>query len=232
MGEKPPQKVAKIIIGYRTRPVANLEKVLPEFKAPAHFKDPSKIADDIAYKKESFLVYAKDMPYTGTFDEVFLVDPKHNKVVQWSHQATEEDNKPPVAVRVRNYLVKHYPAAWANDTHCDRKQPEAIFIGFSMRNFLKMLGLECSTPGINKACPLGLWYSNVDHRDIGEAVLPSDYKLLTLPYVLKFRRPLDLTAAKHWDELTLDWPGPGVFPERDALITVELATQLGLLVPA
>lgn len=219
--------VAKIMIGYRTRLVPGAEKNLPDFKYPSNYKDAGKIAE---YKKEAataFLEDAKNMPYTGTFDEVYLADDKNNKAMMWS--SSVDETKPPVSVRVRNYLLKYYPDVWNNDGLLQKGGPKAIIIGFNPRTFLKMLGLECSLPAINKPCPLGLWYSNIDHRDIEEAIMPKDFKGLTLAYVLKHRRPVDLEDAKHWDELLTDWPGPGTFPEKDALIATELATQLGFV---
>ena len=53
-------------------------------------------------------------------------------------------------------------------------------------------------------------------------------RLLTLPFVLSQRRPSDPDQAKEWDALLKDWPGPGVYPDRDAKIAVELAVQLRL----
>ncbi len=221
--------VAKIFIGYRTRLVPGIEKTLPEFKAPANYKDPAKIEADIRERKEAFLAGAKDMPYTGTFDEVYMIDQKNRKPLLYSSQASDAGEKPPVAVRVRNYLDKHFPNAWGNDGVIRKGPPKAIVIGFDPRTFLKMLGLECSLPSVGKPCKLGLWYSNTDHRDITEAVLPKDFKGLTLPYALKFRRPVDGETAKKWDDWMADWPGPGVFPEKDAKIACELAYQLGFL---
>lgn len=221
--------VDKIFIGYRTRPAAGVEKVLPEFKAPSHYKDPAKIAAYVAEARAAFTANAQNMPYTGTFDEVVLIDGKHHKVLQWSHAAAEEGGKPLVSVRVRNYLLKHFPDAWTDDGTLRKGGPAVIFVGFDPRTFLKILGLECSLPAVNRRCPLGLWYSNTDHRDITEAVLPKEFTGLTLPYVLKMRRPTDGETAKRWDEALADWPGPGVFPEKDARITVELATQLGFV---
>ncbi len=218
------QRVHKIFIGYKTRTIDGIEKLLPEFKAPSHWKDKEKIAADVAEKKEAFLANAKNMPYTGTLSEVVLCDNKAKKTLQWKDDA----DKPPVSVRVRNYLLKNYPDAWSNDTH-DRKPPSVILVGFDPRTFLKILGLECSLPTVNKPCPLGLWYTNTDHRDIEEAIMPKEFKGLTLPYVLKFRRPVDAAEATKWDGLVKDWPGPGVFPDRDALLCVELATQLDIL---
>ena len=218
--------VSHIVVGYRTRVAADVQAHMPEFKAPSNYKDAAKIQADIAEKQAAFLLAAKDMPYTGTFDEVHLYDQKANRAMAWSHKATEEEGKPPVAVRVLNFLLKYHPKAWDNNTH-GRKVPEVAFLGFDPRTFLKILGLECTRLAISTPPPLGLWYSNSDHRDIGEAVMPKECKGLTLPYVLKFRRPLNPDRAKQWDELLDGWNGPGETARKDAKITIELANQLG-----
>lgn len=229
--------VLKIFVGYKTRLRDGADKVLPEFKAPANYKDAAKIAQYQDERKQQFLADARNMPYTGTFDEVFLIDPnvrdekapekKKTKALQYRWHPPE-DGKPPIAIRVRNYLLKNYPTAWVNDTH-GRSKPEVIVVGFDPRTFLKILGLECTLPGVDKPCPLGLWYSNSDHRDIGEAVCPREFVGLTLPYALKFRRPADPEDAATWDTITKGWAGPGENPEADARIAIELATQLGFL---
>lgn len=218
---------AKIIVGYRTRPVSDVEALMPVFKAPAHWKDQQKIDEEIAIKKANYTVMAKDAPYTGTFDQVFLVDPKHEKVLQWDYH--EDATKPPVCLRVRNYLMKTYPEGWSEGGYDSRNPPFRV-VGFNPRRFLKILGLECSLPAVNKPLPLKMWYSNAEHRDIAEAILPKDFeKVLDLLTVLKQRRPSEGEARKRWDAVLTGWEGPHVYPEKDATLTVELATQLGFL---
>lgn len=217
----------KIIVGYRTRPVAGVEGMMPAFKAPSHWKDEQKIAADIAEKKANYLLTAKDAPYTGTFDSVFVADPKNERGAQFDFHA--DGSKQPVSVRVRNWLLKHYPTGWGEGEY-DTRNPPFRVIGFDPRRFLKILGLECSLPGINKPLPLKMWYSNSEHRDIAEAVLPSDFsKVLDLATVLKQRRPHDGEARKKWDEALEGWTGPHVDPWKDATLATELANQLGFL---
>lgn len=218
-------KTKKLIVAYRTRLRPGADKATPEFRAPANYKDQAKIAADVEEKRAAFLADAKNMPYTGTFDEVYIADAEHDGAAQWKHPA-EDSGKRPVSVRVRDYLVKHYPGAWADDVV--RGRPAVVFIGFDPRTFLKILGLECSLPGLTRA-PVGLWYGNADHRDIGEAVMPKEFKGLSLPYVLQQRRPVDPDDAKKWDALVSGWPGPGVRPEDDVAIAITLADQLGFL---
>ncbi len=140
---------------------------------------------------------------------------------------TKEGDQP-VSAKFRNYLNKNYPGAWGSEVG-GRKPPEVVLVGFNLRPFLKILGIECSLPASDKACPLRLWYDNTDHRDIAEAILPRECKGLTLPYVLKYRRPADPTAATRWDELVDGWTGPGVKPATDSLLAFVLAGQLGML---
>lgn len=222
----PRRRVHKLFVGYRTRLADGLDDNLPEFKAPANWKDEAKIKAEVELRKSNFLASAKDMPYTGTFDEVVLIDSKNKKTLQYKYHDPAE-GKPTVAVRVRNYLLKNYPDAWGFDTHGRERVPQAIVVGFDPRTFLKILGLECSLPSVDKAAPLGLWYTNSDHRDVIEAVMPKEFAGLTLPFVLKYRRPVEPGPAAAWDDLLKDWPGPGVHPDKDAKLAVELASQLG-----
>jgi len=217
----------KLFVGYRTRVVANVEALAPEPEAPSNYKDRDKIAAFVAEAKKTFFAEAKNQPYTGTFDEVFLVNPSKEGVFQWQFPPPDS-KKPPIAVSVRNYLLKNYPDAWAGDIH-DSVPPKVVFIGFDMRRFLKMLGLECSLPSVNKPLPPRLWYGNSDHRDIEEAVMPREFKHLSLKSVLAARRPAGAEAAERWDALVKDWPGPHVSPEKDVLLAVELAAQLGII---
>lgn len=217
----------KLIVGYRTRLADGFEALMPTFTAPSNWKDPAKIEAEIAAKQQAFKDEAKDMPYTGTFDEVVLVDPKHDGLQRWEYRAPDS-GKQPICLAVRAYLTKHWKTAWTDDTH-NRKPPEVIFVGFNPRTFLKILGLECSLPHVGKPLPLGLWYSNTDHRDIGTAILPDEFKRLTVLEAVKARRPRAKDEAEKWDQMLAGWNGPGQHPEKDAVIAIELAAQLGML---
>jgi hypothetical protein len=219
--------ISLLFVGYKTCTIPDVEKFTPEFKAPAHWKDKAKIEAAVTEKREAFQAEAHLQPYTGTFDEVVLIDAKNQKSLRYVRGAADE-GKSPVSVRVRNYLLKTYPDAWGNDP-CEVKKPSVTFVGFDPRLFLKVLGLECSLPSVGKPVPLRLWYNNSDHRDITEAVLPKDYKNLDLKTVLKLRRPVEPEAIVKWDALVKDWDGPGKDPAKDAQLSVELALQLGLL---
>lgn len=216
-----------IVVGYRTRPVGNVLELMPAFKAPSHWKDPEKINSSIEEQKQQYLKNAKDAPYTGTFDCVFMLDIGEKKVMQWDYREPGA-GKSPISVAVRNYLTKTYPTGWEDKVY-DTRNPPFRVVGFNPRRFLKILGLECSLPSVNKPLPPRMWYNNQEHRDIVEAVLPRDFeKLLDLPTVLKQRRP-DGDARKKWDEKLNGWEGPHQNPEADAWLTVELCKQLGII---
>lgn len=222
----------KLIVGYRTRLVNEdaISSIMPEIKAPAHYKDEEKIKAYIEEAKGRFLAEAKDYPYMATFDEVYFFDATNMRPKFWTYKGREPGSKKaPICLAVRNWLLTTFPEAWGWDMMDNRKPPSVIFIGFNPRGFLKMLGLECSLPLHKKPLPPKLWYSNSDHRDIEEAVCPKDYKQLSLKIALQARRPLDPQAAALWDENLKDWPGPGADPQKDAVLATELASQLGFL---
>lgn len=219
-----PNKI--IFIGYRNRPVEDLAAKTPDFKAPPHLKEAARAREFVEDAKAQFAAAAGNMPYTSTFDQIFLVDPhagKKGKAMQWDYYPPES-GKQRVAVRMKNYLLKIHPQAWG-----DRPAYKVVFAGFGIRNFLRLLGLECSLPaaGGSTACPLSMWYSGVEYRDIGEAVAPKDYPQMPLVHAVKLRRPLDEPDARVWDAMLLNWTGPGQNPELDSRISATLAAQLG-----
>lgn len=228
--EKPavPTKVSKIIVGYKTRIVEGIDGMVPTYEPPKNYKDPVKRKAYVDEKIEGFKLFAAETPYTATFDEVHIVDSFKQKIVQFSHKHSAEDGRASVATRVLNFLTKNYAGAWTDDTH-NRKKPTAIFVGFEIRTFLKILGIECSMPGAPKRCPLGLWYDNSEHRDIGHAIIPTECKHLTLPQVLKYRRPSGAALAAAWDEWLAGWTGPCIQPAIDVRICAELCQQLGFM---
>lgn len=221
---------AKLIVGYRTRALEKekLDALKPQFEAAKNLKAQDKIAADIADKEAQFYADAALMPYTATFDCVVIADPSNEKIQRWDYKGREPGSgKQPICLAVANWILKQYPNAFSWDTH-EKKKPTVIFLGFNPRLFLKMLGTECSLPENAKPLPPTMWYSNSDHRDIEEAVCPSDFKRLTLHTVLKRRRPSG-EAQKQWDEIMADWQGPGNDPVKDVWLATELAAQLGFI---
>jgi len=212
---------AKLIVAWKTRAVEGLDKLVPAFTPPANYKDQDRVNEWLAAKREEWLHEAATSPYTGTFDEVMIVDSANERPGRWYYKDRGPGgSKAPICVAVRNWLMKLYPTAWPDDTHPAPRKPEAIFLGFEPRGFLKLLGIECSLPENCQPLPVSMWYGNTEHRDITEACIPKEYGKL-LPWALVFKRRGIKTKE--------GWQGPGQDPEEDVRLVTELATQLGFL---
>jgi hypothetical protein len=216
--------IPKVFIGYRTQPSGDLLAAAPEFKAPSNYVDKEKINAAIQVKREQFAAEAAHLPYTASLSEIYIFDAGSSQATQF---VTVPEKKSP-ASRALRYLLKAYPQAWGDEAGYEFGKPTVIFVGFKIRMFLKILGIECSLPGSPKRAPLGLWTSGSNYRDIGDLICPPDYGF-SFPYVLSRRRPVDPVEGQTWDTLVDGWTGPGVSPEQDALLAVELATQVGML---
>jgi len=226
--------VVRLFVGYSTRP-SGTAVAPPEFPPPPGVKDAARAAAYADECRAQFAADAKNLPYAGTFDEVFLVDPQNRDEAQpeltklralqfkWS----ADKGKAAVSSRVAAYLRRYYRGAWPEDG--GKPTLRVVFYGFEPRTFLKLLGLECSLPGLGPPLRPEAWYNTSDYVDLGEAVCPREFKGLTLPYALRCRRPAADDAGRHWDELIKNWKGPGVNPHQDVGIAVELAAQLGMM---
>lgn len=218
---------ASIFIGYRLKPIDNIEAYMPEFEGRKGTNDPEKIKAQIEEKQQAFIQEAANTPYLSTLDEVYVFDSTNGKAMTFKSEAK---GKPPVCQRLRAYILKAYPKAW-NNSPVSSGPPEAVFVGFNPRLFLKVWGLECTLPENNCALPLSLWYGNSDHRDIVEAVMPkTECKTITFETVIK-RRGAGLQGEdqEKYLEIFKGWDGPGQHPEKDVLVAITLASQLGLL---
>ena len=230
----------KVFIGYSTRVVPDVERLMPEFESRAGTKDEDKKKVQITEKQEAWKRDAKNMPYTGTFDKVHIAiqpdpheeDPelKRGKVVTYDSASRYPfGTRTAVSRMVGSLLLRYFPTAWSDDI-VSKSIPKAVFIGFNPRRFLKMLGIECSLPTIRKTLPAGLWYGNSDHRDIGEAVIPRDFPLLGWSTMLRRRREgLNEEDTAKYDAVIKDWTGPGNDPEQDVKIAIVFAVQLNFV---
>jgi hypothetical protein len=215
-----------IFVGFTTKAVENVDSLMPKFTGRTGTKDAAKIADQIAEKEAAWREEVANMPYTGQLATVQLIIP--SKQVVLTYDIGKRQGKTPLCVAVASKLLKLFPNAWSRDTHDRGRSPEVAFFGFNIRLFVKMLGLECSLPCNNYPLPPGLWFTNTDHRDIREAVLPKDYDMVGWDAVVSARRAgLTGTALDEYNALFEGWGGPGKDAERDARITVLLAIQLG-----
>lgn len=212
-----------VFIGFSTRQSAGVEKCIPVYKTPVISKEAGR-AEALAHR-ERFLADAHLSPYSGTFNEVVLIDRGEKKVRRFVHSV--DALKKSVAVRVRNFFVSGYPGGWKDNDAEVVRQP--LLIGFNVTLFLTMIGLECSLPENGKPAPARLWYRNTHTIDVGELVRPALCKSLNLKTIMQLRRPADAVAAVKYDALIQEWEGPGQNPRVDAELAMELSQQLGLL---
>lgn len=203
----------KILVGYTTRPGLD-EPYSPTFTPPANYKDLAKIAEWQQQRQAEWPAEATYYPYVSTFNEVFMavIGPGLRDVGKWSYRP-KDSGKQPICLAMKIWLMKFFGEAWTTGSGA-----RPIFIGFDPRSFLKMWGLECSMPGNNSPLPLSVWYGTSLHRDIGDALLPSEYKHIPLTQVLKWR---GIEAP--------NWKGPGADPELDVRVATQAAEQLGFL---
>lgn len=222
-------KTARIIVSYTTvvADQAKVDELAPEFEAPSNYKDKEKIEKYIAQKKANFIAQAASQPYTGTFDEIMLVDLQKQIVGKWSSKERKDKSDLTVAEAAASWILLNNLGAFDGDT-LDTRNSNVVFIGFDTRLFLKMLGLECTLPDSKVRVPLRLWYNNPNHRDIAEAVMPSEY-VLSWPLVLAMREPMETaTLTEKWEYIKT-WKQPHVNVQHDSLLITELAAQLGFL---
>lgn len=226
MPEKKRQPVAKIFIGYRTRPVEGVQ--VPEFHPPSAWKDPEKIAANLAEQKANFLAECKNRPYTGTFDAVVIGAPGPEKLPTISYRPPG-DPRGPVSQAVRNFLVANYEHDWGDDLY-SRPAPKTVIIGFDPKTFLDILGTECSMPAIGLPLPPALWYDGSMYwEDVAAGLKAKGNKYVDLLAAVAAHRPIREESAKKWDAFAKDWKGPGLDPQADASIACEIAAQLGWL---
>lgn len=212
---------AKLLVGYRTKPVDNIKDLVPKFQAPANYKDKDKIDAYVAASEAEFMQSAHLNPYLGTLDYVVIVDKANERIGRWSSKGREKGSgQLPVCLAARAWLLKEYPEAWSSELVDRPTKPRAMFIAFEPRTFLKLLGIECSLPPNDNPLPASMWYGNVDHRDITEAMIPREAaKFVTWSTVFTQRgiKPKE------------GWVGPCVDPEEDVVLLTELASQVNFL---
>ena len=236
----------QIFIGYRLKLAATPEmlkglsdKYIAGLEIPPSYKGNAKEAPWVDNKRTEWMAAIGETPYLATFDEVsILVPSKHKGVILKSEGRAPGGKKPPICVAVRNFLLgkEMFPKAWSEDTHPGGiRNPEAAFMGFNPRLFLKILGLECSLPVHDCPLPAEMWYGNTDHRDIAEAVMPAtDCGRLRgdWEFIVQARRlGLKDDHLKEYDAIVAGWTGPGKDPDKDARLACEWAVQLGFVPP-
>lgn len=174
-------------------------------------------------------------PYTATFGQLAIWDVNADDPDQMFTRSAKDVSRS-LSLSAAGWLARRFGdlrEIWPNTTHPYRRVPRAIFIGFDPKLFLRILGVDCSLPQHDSkstgedqpklgSLPLSLWYGNSDHRDIEQAVKPSDCKMLSWRTVLQARGLLHHIDRDGWE-------GPGKNAGLDMAVASNLAGQLNML---
>lgn len=221
----------KVYVGFETAVVEGTD--WKKFVDVGDLTDLTEAKKAAALAKRDKINFAA-MPYTGRLKRVAFVIPGESQPILFADKPVKGKGtgataaiQPLRCASVVEYLLTKFAGpegepAWHNDTNPDRRTPPvAIFVGFDPKLFLKMLGLGCMLE--RTAAPLGLWYGNSDHRDIENALLPTEAKELTWDMVFARLRGLYSGDAKtRFDKLVEKFE-----PGKDAVVDAALSYELG-----
>ena len=216
-----------VYVGYKTK-ATTLELPEPVIQPSGSATTVDGRLKSIEKNREKFMEERNNLPYTATFAEIAMAISSSGEKFCQPGDGTGAVAKLACEWLDKQLLGEHYPPLFGrHDT------PELVFVGFSPRRFLKLLGIECSLPAVAPAhpFPLSLWYGNSDHRDIEEAVMPQpECRWLDWPTVVAARR-VGLTgdALAEYDSVFADWTGPGQNAFKDLCVSILLASQIGLI---
>ncbi len=242
--------LSKIFIGFSLveKPDLDVESLLPVFKAPSNYKTAEAIDKFVHEAELKWRSGVGQLLYTGEFDQVHIIDPLANSGAaeahfergKWcdhpifAHRAKTEPGEPlSVALQVRQFLVGRHLSAWTDDIFAPRPNgPDAIFLGFRIKAFLKVLGIECALAG--NPLPLSMWYGNDAHRDIEKAIVPEEFagKGVALSTALAYFEDAGSFYNSVTDKNTIEVPddyAPGRDVKLDATLSLLLGTRLGLV---
>lgn len=236
----------KIYVGYTLTAKASVdvEEDMPVFTVSKTFKEETAKAK-IAEKESEWRANHGTYLYTGEFAAVHIIDPQVGKIAifrrgEWADlpmfQKHRKSEQAPwsVALQVRHYLVTTHGRAWSDNLFERRPDgPEAVFIGFNVKRFLKFLGLECALAG--SPLPLTMWYGNSDHRDMESAIVPTvtpaePSGVTTLDVALRYFEDAGAFLAEDGSSV-VSLPESYVLhadAELDAVVAFNLAVRLGM----
>lgn len=194
----------------------SLKEVLPEFKAPANYKDEEKIRVYCEEAKRKWIAATATHPYLGKVKELLVADVTRGKHLAYSDADTPA--KGPIHSRLAQYLTRFCSDCLQGGV-ADAGRLSCIVIGFEPSLVVKMLGIQGTMPaadGEYAPLPLLFWYGNTGCRDLVEACKLDGLDWKT---VLRLR---GLACPEGWN-------GPGSDAATDLKLAFELASQLGFV---
>lgn len=156
--------------------------------------------------------------YWGQLDRVIISDPLHQRMQAFPVKGKSKISQQPIAVQIKHWLysAKAYQAK-VLDGECP-----FIFLGFNIKDFVKLLGAECGEAGdpLDDVCWLG-W---ANYKDIASCAVTSDQAKLGV----KLEDPLRLYGIAERYKLDLPYT-PMKDAAMDLKVTWDLAAKLGQL---
>jgi len=213
----------QLIVGYTMVKLPGTDEFLKDIKdsvkAPANYKDPMKIQEYVEKETQKRIETASRSPYLGTFGKVYLMDTSVTPTGLhfWAcEKRAPFGSQPSMCSTIAAFLKSKWPEAFDNNSTLTFQKSEIMFVGFEIKRFLKVLGLECSMPGVNTPLPPVLWYGSDAGRDVGEMIAPKS---------LNVDLSLALKSRGFWRQ---GWE-PCENAEDDMRLSVEILTQLNFL---
>lgn len=178
-----------ILVGYAcsTRPDAT--KFMPEFSIPGNMSKQDTIEKHLESKKAEWLETLSMTPYHNLLELVCLLDTGSGDILlstpEGAHTSSRIGGKKmpkipdelPMSHQIAYWLTQRYH--WDSNPWRSSRIPEAIFAGFNPRVFLKTLAAQCAEEtgphGVNPM-PAAIWYDNQDHRDVYNAMIPTEFQ--------------------------------------------------------
>ena len=151
-----------ICVGFSTKHRDNIVELLPTFEHNKGTNVAAKKVEQVQKKTNDFMNGCIDRPWMGELKEVRMYSAEMGMV--------RVGQKPgrPIAGVVADRFESHYSGYFQADGSFNG--PPIRFLGFDIKQFVKLLGAECAEHGAY--LPHEMWYGS-DHRDMGNAVLPA-----------------------------------------------------------
>lgn len=205
-----------VLVGYTTRAREDAQQYIPAFEANKGVKDAETKERQIEAKRASFLVDINNKPYLGELDQVYMA--VASELDTTKHVIYDRDEVGHLlGPSIANSLQTWFGERFNKDTGEYTGDP-IRFVGFGIREFMKMLALECAEYG-DSILPHAVWY-NTDYRDVRSMVLPSpECDHLTMDVVLeRFNIPTP-------DGFVFE---PGDSAQLDAMVAAECIRKLNI----
>lgn len=178
-----------ILVGYACSARPDAKDYVPEFSVPGNMTKQDTIDKHLETKKAEWLENLAMTPYHNQLEMVCLLDTGSGDILLVTQDAAHTSQrvggkklpkipeKLPMSHKIAHWLTQRYH--WDSNPFRSGSVPEAIFAGFNPRVFLKTLAAQCAEEtGAHdfNPMPAAIWYDNQDHRDVLNAMIPTEFQ--------------------------------------------------------